>query len=282
MRDAGVALGSHRRDGGEGAALMTDAGVAPGWDDAVMGRVGDEGLWTGDWEARGRAEEAFHSTLRAMRSGDQAAVEATIAFLEADPWAFRSGYAKNKAMLALAQVQLSGEHRTRLARVVLHHVDVGDRLEFRASCRLARRVGTTRLRDPLVGRLASGDRGRARRAVLMLAALRGPRLDRRSLEAVRRLVLELAPDRTFTGERAEVVRLLVGSSRHNDRRLLRTLAVRFWSIDWEAQLLTMAVGDEPDRTRAIRVLQALPRLHTPVHDERLAAAIKRARLLDPR
>jgi hypothetical protein len=228
------------------------------------------------WDERAFVEDV----LEPLRAGEAAGVEAAIAFLEDDLWDFRTGYAKRKVMRALCSRTLDDAQRQRLERVVVHHVDVGERLEFATSCRLAAHLDVSRLRAPLVQRLASGDRGRARRAACMLAGLRGVRLDRRDVEAARRLILDLSAPRRFTGEHAEIVRLLEDSARHHDERLLRTLAVRFWSLEWEGHLLRLAEGDAPERGRALAVLQALPRLHGVDHDERLRRARKRARLLD--
>lgn len=238
--------------------------------------VVSNGRMSGDWD-----EGAFLAgVLGPLQAGDPAATESAIAFLEADPWEFRSGYAKRKVMSALAHRPLDDAAHRRLARVLLHHVDVGERLEFRASCRLARRLGPGALRDPLVQRLDSGDLDRARRAAVMLASMRGARLDARAVDSVRRLVLRLTPARTFSDERPEIVQLLVDSARHRDRRLLRFLAVQVWSFEWEERLLRLAEGDQPGRSQGLAVLRALPRLHSDDHHARFEGAVARAKILD--
>jgi hypothetical protein len=80
--------------------------------------------------------------------------------------------------------------------------------------------------------------------------------------------------------RAVVVRLAQRAAARNDRRLLRRLAVRLQSSSWEEELLRLGEGDSPDRPAALVVLGVLPRLHGAGHTERLAAARRRARLLD--
>jgi hypothetical protein len=227
--------------------------------------------------------------LDRLRDGDAGAVEEAIEYLEADPWTYRSGYAKGRAMRYLRQRPLDARQRRRLDRVVLAQIDAGDRMELRETVDLARHLGPQGLRGPLVERLASGDRGRARRALIVLAALRSPRLADRDLAACRRVVVELAGGRDREGRidrlpilatfPPETRSYLVEDLRRRDRRLLRRLAVRFWSLEWEDQLLRVAEGSSPDRVAALGVLDALPRRHGDANEERFAAARKRSRML---
>jgi hypothetical protein len=202
--------------------------------------------------------------LTRLRAGDQQALARAVVFLEDDPWEFRSGYAKGKVMRSVARQPLDLPTRRRLDRVVLAHVDAGERWEFGSTCRLARALGPVGLRDPLVARLGSGDLGRARRALCVLVGLPRPRLTPTEERAARAIVLRL-------GRRP---------SGWSNRRLLRRLAVRLWSSPWEEELLGLAEGDSPDRSAALAILGVLPRMHGPGRRERLAAARRRARLFD--
>ena len=101
---------------------------------------------------------AFTESLRLLRSGDAGALEVAVSFLEADPRAFRSGYVKADILRRLKRVHLSAEHRQRLESVIVAVVDrAATPREFRDYCRLARSLGSDRLRAELVLRLESSD-----------------------------------------------------------------------------------------------------------------------------
>lgn len=117
---------------------------------------------------------AFWEGLDRLKSGDPDAIEPAITFLEADPWAFRSGYVKEVILESLLRAALTDEHAKRLRAVVLRAVDGRDRREFRRYCGLARRVVDDDLRVALLERTGSSDRGQARRAQWVLDALREP------------------------------------------------------------------------------------------------------------
>ena len=73
-----------------------------------------------------------------LAKGHARFVETAIAFLEADPWFFRSGYEKQKIIQHLKRAPSQRERqRMRLARVVLEAIDGRDRMEFRHFGRLA-------------------------------------------------------------------------------------------------------------------------------------------------
>ena len=134
-------------------------------------------------------------------------------------------------------------------------VDIGDRWEFRWYCRLARRVPVALLRDELVDRLGSNYRGVSRRALWMLAALRRPQLTDEQLTAVRSAIVRLAATRP---------------SSHWSHSI-RNLAVRFWSLEWETELIELSRGTSVLSTPAARVLGQHPRLHLEVDSVTLAA-----------
>jgi len=119
---------------------------------------------TGFWGAVGNRYE------RLSRS-DPDAIEMAMAFLEADPWFFRSGYVKAAILRRLTRLSLTPRAVARLNRVVLAAVDGRDRREFRRYCRLAAAVATPRVSAALQERLASSDAGVRRRAEWMLATI---------------------------------------------------------------------------------------------------------------
>jgi hypothetical protein len=137
------------------------------------------------WKVAGRRWQAALDALYAgvaddaerMRAGEPHGVEAAIAFLELDPWCFRSGYAKQKLLGMLSYQELTAEQADRLRQVLVHAVDVGYRRTLREHRKLARRVDHPELRRELRARLHAPDEGgRARRAFMLLNVLHRPRL----------------------------------------------------------------------------------------------------------
>jgi hypothetical protein len=119
------------------------------WEDACAawhGRVHPtDSLW----------ENAF---LDRLRTGDRAAIEDALLFLEVDPWYFRSGYLKERLIGKLKGVALQERDKERL-RVVIWHVAKGrNRREFRDFCSLARCVATSEFRRRLSAVPADDDR----------------------------------------------------------------------------------------------------------------------------
>ncbi len=103
-------------------------------------------------------------------AGDSGASEYLVAFLEADPWCFRSGYMKGRVYECLRRAQVTDSIQVRLRVVLLNAVDAGYRREFRSSCRLARIVADAGLIAELRHRLtAASDSHVRRRALWMLA-----------------------------------------------------------------------------------------------------------------
>ncbi len=132
----------------------------------------------------------FRVQVRRLAAGGRDAVDPALVFLEADPWCFRSGYVKEELLRLLARHQLSPHEQARLEPVLLRAVDAGDRREFSRSCKLAARNKTPHLREELSGRLFSEDPGIARRALLMLTALRRPRLTSAETDRARAVIAE--------------------------------------------------------------------------------------------
>jgi hypothetical protein len=93
--------------------------------------------------------------LLKLKRGDAAALEVPVRFLEADPWAHGTGYTKDEIIRAINRIDLSRKYVERLRDVVLKVIDKADgRREFRAYCRLARKVDSPEFRRELEERIA--------------------------------------------------------------------------------------------------------------------------------
>jgi hypothetical protein len=112
--------------------------------------------------------------IERLRFADPAAVEPALVYLEADPWAFRTGYVKERIMSHLRRCPMDDGQQARLRSVLLHLVDVGDRREYALACRLAYRAADPVFMEALRERTAASDPGVARRARRMLASIRPP------------------------------------------------------------------------------------------------------------
>jgi hypothetical protein len=108
--------------------------------------------------------------MPALAKGHARYVETAIAFLEADPWFFRSGYEKQNIIRHLKRAQLSEAQRLRLARVVLLAIDSRDRVEFRHFGRLACGIWSDFLDEQVANRMQSRDPGVRRRATWVAEA----------------------------------------------------------------------------------------------------------------
>ena len=130
-------------------------------------------LWN---EVRHRWQEAqesvtphgFWDDFQKLKARDASALESGIAFLEADPWFFRSGYIKEWLTTFIRRLPLSTEQEKRLRRVVLHIAKTRGGREFRYFCRLARRVANAELCQELQELSHSDDANVRRRATWML------------------------------------------------------------------------------------------------------------------
>jgi len=112
----------------------------------------------------------FESALELLQLGDNSGLAYAIAYLEADPWYFRSGYLKGRIARWLRQVELTAEHCDRLRNVILAGLRKGSRYEQVEYRRLARRLDTEAFRRELRVLAGSPDAGVARRAALVLRA----------------------------------------------------------------------------------------------------------------
>ena len=184
--------------------------------------------------------EAFWDDLERLRTDDSIAADRVIAFLEVDPWCFRSGYAKETILHFLKRATLTGDQATRLRAVILNAVDVGDRREFRGHCKLARRVVDEGLRLALLERLRSSNPGQARRALWVLDALRDP----------------LGP-----GDRAAAQGVLEHAAANAEwwrvSDWVRRLAGRYRDSEWIDRLLARATSGGHETGTALRLLSGV-------------------------
>ncbi len=95
----------------------------------------------------------FWQGMELLCGGDRTYLESAVAFLEADPIFYGSGYAKEDIIPAINRLDLPPKLVGRLQTVVLNMVDQRDGREFRAYCRLARKVDSPELREQLNRRL---------------------------------------------------------------------------------------------------------------------------------
>ena len=116
----------------------------------------------------GAAPFGFWDDFQKLKARDTSGLESGIAFLEADPWFFRSGYLKEWLTTFIRRLPLSASQEERLRRVVLHIAKTRDGREFRYFCRLARRVADDELRRELTQLSQSDDTNVRRRAAWML------------------------------------------------------------------------------------------------------------------
>nr|KEP24115.1 hypothetical protein DA06_23305 [Georgenia sp. SUBG003] len=93
-----------------------------------------------------------------------------LTFLEADPWCFRSGYAKERLLRALGTAEFTEAQRRRGAAVVRSYVLGPDRREFRPVGELARALDDE-VRPFLLTTLSQGTPVAARHALWLLMGL---------------------------------------------------------------------------------------------------------------
>ncbi len=117
----------------------------------------------------------FTETLKRLRQNDSSALKDVIAFLEADPMFYATGYLKEDLARWIKPEMLTPQDASRLRRVVLSIVDRRNHRDFRAFCRLARKVDAPELRDALTHRVTHGTFDVRRRARWVLEALEQPR-----------------------------------------------------------------------------------------------------------
>ena len=122
------------------------------------------------WELIRRLSEPAERVLDQLRAGDASGIPWAIAFLEADPWFFRSGYMKGNYARLLRRFELDRAQRQRLRAAILNNLHKGCRLEFGEVRRLARRLDTPDFRTRVSRFLEHPDSGTRERAQLILAS----------------------------------------------------------------------------------------------------------------
>jgi len=124
-------------------------------------------------------EALVDDIVERVRHGAPYGVDDALTFLEADPWCFRSGYAKERLLRALGTAELTQAQRRRGAAVVKSYVLGPDRREFRPVGRLVRALDAE-VRPFLLTTLRQGAPVAARHALWLLLEL--PDLDPASLD----------------------------------------------------------------------------------------------------
>ncbi len=180
--------------------------------------------------ARATLDDWMAGLGRRLAEGDPTAGAEALDYLDADPYYFRSGYARDRLAGRLSQVALSAADRIRARRFVVSCVD-GERHCSRPGLgRLARSVADNPLRRALRARLHSLDPAVAQRALRLVLDVRKPGLSEADLGAARRLILDEAGRDRFLRPDVE------------DR------ARRLWSPEWHAELIELSRHHGPRRT----------------------------------
>lgn len=102
--------------------------------------------------------------LDKLRDSDPEAVASAIAYLEAEPRFFRSGYIKETILRRMKQCSFSDAQQALLAKLIVHSIDQGGRREHVGYSRLAGVIHPTALVSDVQTRLMSPDAEVARRA----------------------------------------------------------------------------------------------------------------------
>src|SRR6185369_10152868 len=168
--------------------------------------------------------------------GEPEAIEAALAFLERDPYFFRSGYARERVARRLARVELTPAQKVRVRAVVLSTVDGQRHCPQPGLGRLAKAVADNPLRRELRARLHHHDTAVAQRALRTIVSVPHPGLSADDIAAARVLVVTDA------------------ARGHWLSPTVARLALYLWSDKWEAELRSLVPYHGPDRAAAKRLL----------------------------
>jgi hypothetical protein len=187
-------------------------------------------------------EQWLDDVRRRVRDGeDTDAADQALAYLEADPYYFRSGYARAKLARSLAQASLPDADRARARRYVVDAVAGRKHCNQRELGQLAGAVANNELRAALRAQLHASDHSTARRALHTLRGVRSPGLAAADVQAAHDLVLVDLRRTTWTPP--SVARV----------------AEWLWSPEWEAELREIARHHGPDRAGAKHLIEAAER-----------------------
>jgi hypothetical protein len=191
--------------------------------------------------AQNRLDQWLRGIEEALGAGDASAGGPALAYLEADPYYFRSGYARCHLAGRLSLVALTGPQQARARDLVLKTVDGECHCGQPGIGRLARSVADNTLRRALRRQLHSADPSIAHRALRTIRYVRRPGVDPYDIEIARSLVLNGAGNGRFLSPGVE--------------RVARWL----WTPDWQTELRETALHHGPHRTGAKRLLEAADR-----------------------
>jgi hypothetical protein len=183
----------------------------------------------------------LESTISSLDDGEASPGGPALAYLEADPYYFRSGYARWRLAVRLSRVTLPGPQRSRARDLVLTVIDGQRHCGQPGLGRLAASVTDNELRRAVRQRLHSADGVVARRALRTIQHIRHPGLDRREVDAARSLVVLDAGAGLFLAPGLE--------------RLSRWL----WTPEWQSDLQRVIRVHGPNRSGAKRLLEAAAR-----------------------
>ena len=201
----------------------------------------DDVLTDGSFEARGRLERRLHEIADQLLLGDDshAAADQALAYLEADPYYFWSGYERARIARRLAHAALDATQRERARRYVIDCLDGVKHCHQSGVGPLAHAVADNPMRKTLRSRLHSPDDGVARRAIRTLTRVRHPGLTDADVAAARVLVLSEAARTPWLPP--------------NVQRVARWL----WTPEWEAELRDLTQHHGPERAPAKKLLESV-------------------------
>ena len=187
------------------------------------------------------AEVEIRALERNLERGDAAAVDRALTYLEADPYYFRSGYARQRVGRKLAHQVMTDTQRARSRAIVLGWVDGTLHSGRVAATHMARSSADNSLRRSLRNRVHDDRVDVARRALQVLIEVKHPGLSERDLRRMRDLVVADAGRYPWLSP--------------VDYRV----AMRLWSPEWRAELVAVTKSHGPDRKAAKLLLQAAER-----------------------
>jgi hypothetical protein len=190
--------------------------------------------------------------IERLAESESDALEPALVFLEADPWCFRSGYAKERIAELLPRHHPAPGQQARIERVLLHVVDVGDRREFRRFCKLARSMAGKPLRSGLRQRLMGDDLDVARRALLMLSEISDAPLSAGETARAREILLDAARRRELKDPS------YAGIVYWFPPAWVAPLVRRYWDASWGHDLVAIAIAGGEDRQPAVQTLTSAP------------------------